>query len=125
MSIADELREWAKGFEYVWFKPASKEVVITTGGSMPVDHVNMRLFIEGIADRIDAEHERAVFDARHDALYGANERDMAELGWVRKESHRAINTCYVDVVPRIDWELMAQEFEQFAETVRGMAGDAE
>ena len=78
-----------------------------------------------IADRIDAEHERAVFDARHYALYGANERDMAELGWVRKENHRAINTCYVDVVPRIDWELMAQEFEQFAKTVRGMASDAE
>ena len=60
MSITDELREWARGFENVWVKPASKEIVVTTGTSMPVDHVNMRLFIEGMLDRIDAEHERTV-----------------------------------------------------------------
>ena len=60
MSITDELREWARGFENVWVKPASKEIVVTTGTSMPVDHVNMRLFIEGMLDRVDAEHERTV-----------------------------------------------------------------
>ena len=75
--ITDELREWAKGFENVWVKPVSKEVTITTGGSMPVDHVNMRLFIEGIADRIDVEHERNV-DEKIEAI----RRDVEE-GWVR------------------------------------------
>ena len=60
MSITDELRKWAKGFENVWFKPASREVTITTGGSMSVDYVNVLLFIEGIADHIDAEHESKV-----------------------------------------------------------------
>ena len=60
MSITDELREWARGFENVWVKPASKEIVVTTGTSMPVDYVNMRLFIEGMLDRVDAEHERTV-----------------------------------------------------------------
>lgn len=60
MSITDELRKWARGFENVWVKPASKEIVVTTGTSMPVDHVNMRLFIEGMLDRVDAEHERTV-----------------------------------------------------------------
>ena len=79
MSITDELRKWAKVFECVWFKPASKEVVITTGGSMPVDHVNMRLFIEGIADRIDEEHERV----RAESIIDMTDDAMAEHGWVR------------------------------------------
>ena len=135
MSIADELREWAKGFEYVWFKPASKEVVITTGGSMPVDHVNMRLFIEGIADRIDAEHERICgekwlmgYHECHAELMEGNEviaKDLERCGWVRKENRRTISTCCINVEMHFNWEKMAQELEQFAETVRGMAGDAE
>ena len=60
MSITAELREWARGVENEWVTPASKEIVVTTGTSMPVDHVNMRLFIEGMLDRVDAEHERTV-----------------------------------------------------------------
>lgn len=36
-----------------------------------------------IADRIDAEHERVTMNVMNDALYCANEDDMAELGWIR------------------------------------------
>lgn len=36
-----------------------------------------------IADRIDAAHERAVMSAMNDALYQANDENMAELGWVK------------------------------------------
>ena len=36
-----------------------------------------------IADRIDAAHERAVMSVMNDALYHANDENMAELGWVR------------------------------------------
>ena len=100
MSITDELRCYAKGFEHVWFKPASKEIVITTGGSMSVDHVNMRLFIEGIADRIDAEHQKAedewkakdgqswlngYAECRAELMEGneAISASLEEAGWVR------------------------------------------
>ena len=86
MSITDELREWARGFENVWVKPASKEIVVTTGTSMPVDHVNMRLFIEGMLDRVDAEHERELAEQQDSLTVGMQpmtEENMAEAGWVR------------------------------------------
>lgn len=36
-----------------------------------------------IADRIDAAHEEAIASVMNDALYHANDKDMADLGWVR------------------------------------------
>lgn len=45
-------------------------------------------------------------------------------GWVRKEDVGTVGTVTVKVVPRIDWELVADEFAEFSETVRDMAGDA-
>jgi len=63
MSITDELREWAHGFNGPWRR--NEEMLLA------------------IADRIDAEHERAVMSAMNDALYHANDESMAELGWVR------------------------------------------
>lgn len=36
-----------------------------------------------IADHIDEEHKKSVKDALNDALFHANEDDMAELGWTR------------------------------------------
>jgi len=60
MSITDELRRWING----------NTVIHVTG-------------LRSIADRIDAEHERAVMSAMNDALYHANDESMAELGWVR------------------------------------------
>lgn len=59
MSITDELRE------YVW------------------QHATNNDELRAIADRIDAEHKKSVMDALNDALFHANEDDMAELGWVR------------------------------------------
>ena len=63
MSITDELREWAHGFNGPWRR--NEEMLLA------------------IANRIDAEHERAVMSAMNDALYHANDESMAELGWVR------------------------------------------
>ena len=63
MSITDELRKWAHGFNGPWRR--NEEMLLA------------------IANRIDAEHERAVMSAMNDALYHANDESMAELGWVR------------------------------------------
>lgn len=60
MSITDELRKWGYGF---------------CGDTHDV--------VNSIADRIDAEYESAIASVMNDALYHANEKDMAELGWVR------------------------------------------
>jgi len=65
-SITDELREYAEDWDW-----------LDTGAERAQDR------IEAIADRIDAEHERAVMSAMNDALYHANDESMAELGWVR------------------------------------------
>ena len=46
------------------------------------DNRDFALF-EGIADRIDAAHEEALASVMNDALYHANDKDMAEHGWVR------------------------------------------
>lgn len=39
--------------------------------------------LSDIADRIDAEHNRAIASVMNDALYHANDKDMADLGWYR------------------------------------------
>ena len=60
MSITDELRDYIK--EQQWCAKG---------------------MLTAIADRIDAAHEREVADTRNDALYHANDKDMADLGWYR------------------------------------------
>lgn len=60
MSITDELRKEANKADWVH---------CTT--------------LRDIADRIDGEHDRAVMSVMNDALYHANDKNMAELGWVR------------------------------------------
>ena len=60
MSITDELRKYARGYE------------------LTVNHKLLE-----IADRIDGAHDRAIMSAMNDALYHANDESMAELGWVR------------------------------------------
>jgi len=102
MSITDELREWING----------NTIIHVTG-------------LRAIADRIDAEHERAVMSAMNDALYHANDESMAELGWVRKNKEHVISHATFEITPHIDWSRMADELDEFAEIVRGMAGDAE
>lgn len=66
MSITDELRELTADPLLGYASQKVLEEVITA-----------------IADRIDAEHKRAVMSAMNDALYHANDESMAELGWVR------------------------------------------
>lgn len=78
--------------------------------------------LEHIADRIDAEHEAQLNDAFETRN---SDENLESDGWVRKEEGKTISAYYVDVVPRFDWKLMALELEQFAEIVRGMAGDDE
>lgn len=60
MNGTDELRKWGYGF---------------CGDTHDV--------VTAIADRIDAEHKKVVASVMNDALYHANEKDMAKLGWYR------------------------------------------
>lgn len=99
MSITDELREWGRAM----LMPSLLNPLLA------------------IADRIDAEHKRAVMSAMNDAPYHANEKDMAELGWVRKNKEHVISHATVEVTPHIDWSHMADELDEFVEIVRGMA----
>jgi hypothetical protein len=68
MSITDELREYA-----CIHQPYKSELY----NAQCADEIT------AIADRIDAEHEKAVASAVNDVLYYANDKDMAELGWIR------------------------------------------
>ena len=63
MSITKELRKW-------WVR------------KFPVMDKELHEDFTAIADRIDEEHEKAIASVMNDALYHANEKDMAELGWV-------------------------------------------
>jgi hypothetical protein len=64
--ITDELRKWAEEFwEFAYSKFGDKAELLA------------------IADRIDAEHKKAIASVMNDALYCANDKDMAEFGWTR------------------------------------------
>lgn len=66
MSITDELREWAHGFNGPWKR--NEEMLLA------------------IADRIDAEHERELAEQQDSLTVGMQpmtEENMAEGGWVR------------------------------------------
>ena len=103
MSITDELREWARGFENVWVKPASKEIVVTTGTSMPVDHVNMRLFIEGMLDRVDAEHERTVGFCKRLEDAAAKREDVEIFGVEYTALPLDADGEYIHEHDKVDW----------------------
>ena len=108
MSITDELRSFIKD--------------PLLGYASQEQHVEQ---LTAIADRIDAAHEEAIASVMNDALYHANDKDMADLGWVRKNKEHVISHATVEVALHIDWLRMADEFDEFAEIVRGMAGGAE
>jgi hypothetical protein len=67
------------------------------------------------------ETHRTCLECRTD-LVDAIEKEL-DANWTRKEDVGTIGTVTVKVVPRIDWELVADEFAEFSETVRGLAGD--
>lgn len=75
MSITDELREWVSGA-----KPAVVDGCSISVGTMTY---GCKKALLAIADRIDAAHYHVVMSAMNDALYHANDENMAELGWVR------------------------------------------
>ena len=96
MSITDELREWFKDRFFM---------------------ANGWQEIHDIADRIDAEHERAMADAY---LSGTpTDEQMAEHGWVRKSKEHVVSHATIEVTPHIDWSRMADELNEFVEIVRG------
>lgn len=106
MSITDELRREAQGrLRYVYTSEHAK-------------------YLLRIADRIDAEHERAMAAAALIAGVPMTDENMAEHGWVRKDKEHIISHAAVEVTPHIDWSRMADELDEFVEIVRGMAGDA-
>ena len=65
LKLTDELRRFAN--EWDWFDYKADDAARE---------------LRAIADRIDAEHERVTMNVMNDALYQANEDDMAELGWI-------------------------------------------
>lgn len=73
--ITGELRKWARD------NTVQDKVLTTYPVQHPV-HGTVESLLR-IADRIDAEHDRAIASVMNDALYHANDKDMAELGWVR------------------------------------------
>ena len=109
MSITDELREWINGNTII--------------------HVTE---LRDIADRIDAEHEEKVSywqgacceDGYKEGL-ADNDDATAEHGWVRKNKEHVISHATFEITPHIDWSRMADELDEFAEIVRGMAGGGE
>lgn len=102
MSITDELREFIE--DKAWMANNYAKAL-------------------AIADRIDAEHERLMQQQPYtiDMVPMTDER-MAEHGWVRKDKERVISHATVEVTLHIDWSRMADELDEFAEIVRGMAG---
>lgn len=87
MSITEELRKWAKD-------NTLQDRVLTSYPPQHAVHGVLETLLR-IADRIDAEYERKVADVRNDALYHANESDMAELGWIRLPKDRDGETIHV------------------------------
>ena len=103
---------------------------------MPCPFCGSRALYEGYHD-IDGFEQpmmfcngcKAMFTVEGSEDWVTNERDgMDKLraAWNRRANvldGKTISTAYVEVAPRFNWELMAQELEQSAEMVREMAGD--
>lgn len=71
-----------------------------------------------IADRIDAEHEKAIASVMNDALYHANEKDMAELGWIRlPKDADGVPVCIGD---RMEWVRYKDGDPTIVRTVSGI-----
>ena len=105
MSITDELRECMKG---------------STLSSWMVERLT------AIADRIDAEHEKAIASVMNDALYHANEKDMAELGWIRlPKDADDVPICVGDDMESVNAAHMHGPVEYIALTESGWEVDGE
>ena len=120
MSITDELREW-------WVR------------KFPIMDKELHKDFTAIADRIDAEHEKALKQERNkgftngydmgfasaDDWLAQHEDAMAEHGWVRKNKEHVVSHATVEITPHIDWPRMADELDVFTQLVRGFAEQVE
>lgn len=100
-SITDELRRYARHLHNVWYDPRGNMYTYTTMDVAPSsDAVRLDEHVLAIADRIDAEHDKAlnIVDDAYDAGYNVgydvgfayaddwcaqHEDAMAEHGWYR------------------------------------------
>lgn len=83
--ITDELREYASAYDHVFVSPSGNITWSKTTDykSDDDDWQPANTFLVAIADRIDAAYDEAITSVMNDALYYANDKDMAELGWIR------------------------------------------
>ena len=82
MSITDELREWAKTLIHWWYDPVKDEYTYTTGTMPPsIDAIRLDSSILAIADRIDAEHEKAMSRAGQLLADAEEDRDYNYANW--------------------------------------------
>ena len=92
MAITDKLRHYIEGAEQLY------------GRKCPC--------LTAVADRIDEAHDRAIASVMNDALYHANDKDMAELGWVRLPKGADSEYIHVGDELRDEWnELNRGEVE--------------
>ena len=83
--ITDELREYASAYDHVFVSTSGNITWSKTTDykSDDDDWQPANTFLAAIADRIDAAYDEAITSVMNDALYYANDKDMAELGWIR------------------------------------------
>lgn len=88
--ITDELREYARGL------------------------FNTRETVPAIADRIDAAHEKAIASVMNDALYHANDKEMADLGWVRLPKDADGKPIHMGDLVTVPWKDKVYEVAGFS-----------
>ena len=79
--------------------------------------------LRDIADRIDAEHERKVAETCSDALYHANEKDMAKLGWIRLPKDADGEPIRFGDKVTVSWGEKVYEVSGFSYTERLASGE--
>lgn len=115
MSITDELRECARAFLGVWVDSASQTITFTTSDVPPtVDSIRMDSRLLAIADSIDAEHKKAIASVMNDALYYANDKDMAEHGWVRLPKDADGKPIHMGDLVTVPWKDKVYEVAGFS-----------
>lgn len=106
MGLTDELREFAALFKGMWTNSTGSVLAVSAAGVLPShDFIRVTLRIKGIADRIDAEHERQMATSRCDMgdepsvviaeEYGKLCDDNAKLRELCKDMWRDFNHDYM------------------------------
>lgn len=70
--------------------------------------------IIAIADRIDAAHQKAIASVMNDALYHANDKDMADLGWVRLPKDADNEPIHMGDLVTVPWKDKVYEVAGFS-----------